>query len=141
MQIDRECSECNEMGIFTFGELIQDGKLYWQASHVCSNCDFIVEVDDYGMLPDYLRNIVLEKEGVFELKFNDSLRLSVLKIMRDCFKWTMQDTKKFARLKSNIVEGTYIEMRLIQDKLIARSDNLIHISISKNRNDSPHIEN
>mgnify|MGYP000937758871 CR=1 FL=1 len=131
MQIDRECPDCHETGIFTFGELIQDSRLSWQASHVCLMCGFVVEIDDYGMLPDHLRNIVLEQEGIFELKFNDSLRLRVLKIMRDCFKWTMQDTKDFMSLKSNVLEGTHIEMRLIQDKLTARSDNPIHIHISK----------
>lgn len=123
-EIEKPCPQCGNQSTFAFSERIIGAELSWFASHWCSVCDFALEIDSQGKLPDELRQIVLKETGLWELTILNINSLG-LKILHQLLGISLQE---LAKLKNNlpyiITTGTKTELTYLQTQIQKRSKTL-----------------
>ena len=83
--INRMCPDCGGSVQIGFGSSCRGGELIWSASHQCKDCDYALEEDSWGHIPDDYRQLELEHDGTWSLlvKSTETSRVRVVKVLRE----------------------------------------------------------
>ena len=123
--IQKPCPDCGQMATFKFGEAIHNDRLAWFATHHCDYCNYRVEIDDYGHLPDELKRIVLKEEGQWQLVLHafGTNKIATLKELREILGLSVQDLAELlTQLPGTIAIGTRNEVDYLKSHLLTVLD-------------------
>lgn len=129
MKIEKQCSECGNPTTFNFSDKIIDNQLRWSASEWCTTCDYGLEIDDSGRLPDSLRQLMLQNIGVWHLILPQDISVNLLKTIREIFDVSPLEAKQLANSSDDERwYGTQTEMRYLMMRLsVGTEESLLNI--------------
>ena len=131
-EIQRKCDSCQQNKSVSIGQGF-DYNLFWHESHRCNFCGFAMEMDDRGFPPEDIRQIIIQQEGEYYLKVDDSclkFKVASVKIIRSALFLPMSKTKKLLQQFPILATGTKIEIEWLQMLLL--KDSVVANIIKKN---------
>lgn len=118
--IQKPCPDCGQMATFTFSEAIRHNQLAWFASHHCDYCNYRVEIDDCGHLPDELKRVVLQEEGQWQLvlySFGKN-KIATLKALQEILGLSVPGLAELlTQLPGTVAIGTRTEINYLKQRL------------------------
>ncbi|WP_044640082.1 hypothetical protein [Risungbinella massiliensis] len=110
------CEKCSKPLEIKVGQSIIDEKLVWHASFSCQECQYWLEEDGMGEMPDNYRSIIIKEKGLWQIEIFESKNMAqILKVLRTTFDLSIGDV---VRLKKNIpgvlYKGTLVEMKRLE---------------------------
>jgi len=124
--IQETCDKCNSEVKFYFTQRIDSyNGLSWSGSFKCAKCNNSIEVDGIGELDDFLRDSIIEQEGLWGLQFGIVLdKVNAVRIIRKALNLTIEEVKKIKnRIPGIAIKGTNVEMQRLQ--LLLRIEGII----------------
>jgi hypothetical protein len=122
-EVVEPCPDCGALIRGVPGQAVVDGRLAWSISFACDRCSFRTEECGWDELPDGLRRLLLDRDGTARLRVNPeigaTLRLSILRVLRQDGTTLTEATVGYARLTGVGVTGTTAEMQLLASRLRA----------------------
>ena len=98
-----KCANCGSEYRVSFGDRFMHGELIWSESHRCLNCDFAMEIDDKGKLPEDKRRLVLEQDGEWGLILKSDNKPLIAKVLRSIDSFSIQEVLELLRLIPGVV--------------------------------------
>ncbi len=109
-QLTSPCT-CGGTEVFAFGQHLSGRELVWWGSTRCDACGSQTEFDDYGDLPDDLKQIMLQDEGEWELAVAPGENVvSAMKVVRERLDVSLSE----ARVALGQLRGTKTTLEWIQ---------------------------
>ncbi len=111
------CSFCGKIETITLYESEQKGQLIWGATYNCPHCLNIQEMDGFGIPPDYIRDYLIEKFGLWQviLKPHYSKKEVVSTLMKELnldFKLCLDSIKNIPIFVGTEFEATWLSKKL-----------------------------
>ena len=124
------CENCGGHVAITASQSVYYDKLVWHISYRCTNCDSTIELDDYGIPPDEIRNHILVTEGKWELAVNvtgDNIILALI-ILSKALGLSVSEVDRIKSLMPGpVLTGTKTEMEWLR---LLLADELLDASVS-----------
>jgi hypothetical protein len=136
-KIDFTCGSCHHKVKLNVGQVIDNRKIGWYGSYVCSNCGDMEERDDRGLPSQDIREVILKEEGEYKI-FTDDIKgkIKVLKVLKKTFDIPLPELTYFSKKIPGIfLEGTKTEMEWIQQLLSAEGVNTNIIKSTANNSE------
>lgn len=80
--MESTCKACNNPVKVFIDQHIWQEKLYWSSNYNCRNCGCVIESDNLGKLPDTLKKVVIEQEGLWGLCVSSNKKIDTLKVIK-----------------------------------------------------------
>ena len=119
------CDNCGGYIAITASQSVYYDRLAWHVSCQCANCDSAIELDDYGIPPDAIRNHILDVEGKWELVVNvtgDSIILALIILSKALGLSAGEAGRMKSLMPGPVLTGTKTEMEwlrlLLADELL-----------------------
>jgi DNA-directed RNA polymerase subunit RPC12/RpoP len=114
INIQYQCPNCEKIIKANIGQAIIDSRLKWYLSYVCNHCSSAVEMDDFGMPPNEIRQQIIEEEGKWKLIVNPTEsknKAKIVKIIRQALSLSIREASSLLNNFPNIISGTKVEMQ------------------------------
>ncbi len=113
--LEYPCSDCSGVCTVLFIERCMHGYIILSESTRCSNCDFALEADGHGKLPDDIRKLQIEQEGHWGLKIHSGKKVVIGKVIRALESLTLKEVSILLKKIPGIIStGTQAEMERIK---------------------------
>jgi large subunit ribosomal protein L7/L12 len=102
------------------GQLVTNGRLVWYSSYKCPFCGACIEADDEGLLPEEIKKVFIETEGLWNLviKENEAKKAKIISIIRQALNLSLIEAGQLAKhIPGTIMHGTRAEMEWLQQLL------------------------
>lgn len=119
-QLARPCQRCGNPCVGWAVQLVRRGRIRWEVEWECDCCGTAAHDGDWGQSPAEVRSAILAQHGSHCLKLADSevRGAGIIKAFRSVFEFSIPDALASAnQLRQSGYEGTYVEVRLLNDVL------------------------
>lgn len=117
-----QCNSCKNRIKKSVGETTVDNYLRWYVAYKCPFCGESVEMDDVGLPPDHIRNLLIDAEGKWGLNVKVGLekKTKLISILRQVLNLSLVDAGKITKLIPGIIiRGSKTEMEWLQKILMS----------------------
>ncbi|MGL6337525.1 MAG: hypothetical protein ACRC80_00105 [Waterburya sp.] len=114
VKVEYRCANCNKETKANIGQAIIDSQLKWYLSSICNHCYSAVEMDDFGILSNEIRQQIINEEGEWKLIIDSAEsknKAKIIKILRQALNLSIQDASNFLKKFPDITSGTKVEMQ------------------------------
>jgi DNA-directed RNA polymerase subunit RPC12/RpoP len=126
--VSYSCPECSKATQLHVGQSIFGGQLVWHSCYSCTNCGAVIEMDDEGVPPDYIRHEIIKTEGLWHLYVYDEnrrQRLIAVREMRSALNIPFSEVDKLLKLiPGRVKSGTRAEMEWLKNLLLNKGINV-----------------
>ncbi len=107
--------ECGSAYYINVSDSSVTGELTNYISHYCEKCGMAMEEDDFGQLPEKLRNIVLKQDGKWGLNLISGKKSVIGKVIKEMKSMNIDEIFKLLKKVPGILfVGTRAEMEVIK---------------------------
>jgi hypothetical protein len=115
------CPRCGALVRGVLGQTVVGDRLAWSIASSCEGCGSRSQSCEWDEMPDELRRVLLDRDGVTRLRVDPgsgcSLRLPILRVLRRYGATLAEAGDAYTRLTGAGVTGTPAEMRLLSSRL------------------------
>ena len=128
-KITYNCTSCGKPLDAEVGQTAVRGHLKWYISYHCQNCDAVGEADDMGIPPEEIRDLLIQKQGRWELRVDGRAanRVIIAKVLRRALGLSLAEvTHLMKSIPSLLYCGTQVEAEwlagiLASEGIVARA--------------------
>jgi len=127
VEIQQRCPNCEAQMTVLFGERDSGEELTWYLSETCSSCGYATESDGYDQLPDNLRDVELQQNGIWSLFLislgaNPAVGLKAIKAVLGLSYTHVAQIRD--SIPATVKTGTLSEIQFYQRRLLEQCDEL-----------------